>query len=488
MGTETATISTTKPEDQNDILCSGKRRSRWRLLALCVPASVVAACGSTATTRPRRSGRRGLSWREQQFERRRQHQHLGVVRGHGVQRGDPGAVDPLRRPAHRRASAGAARWLGQHEQVSSQSDAFTGTISGNSVTLSLNQGLGSVTDLTGTLDGQQLDLNYPGQDGAVITIQMAPGGPSDFNADLSNLQSQAGQARNQAAQQQAAQQQANSVASDAQAVSNDLSTLQTSEHDATGTGSVAGDLAQMRKDLGQTQTDLQHVLGEAGHTDVDTLCTDADTVSSDDDTVSGDYDTISGDQDSSDGDTGDINRDQGAPARPAGARRRPQLGPRGCARGRPDRRADQPGDQGRAGADQRRERHHGQRPSQAKTMMNTANRIATRRWRHARRPAAASRSFRRRNRGGRKAVHGPLLARPELVMPLGRRGASNPCTGEMMNALVPADGVITSPTVGSGHSALRVGTRPRVSRSDCSPTWPRRGPADPAQLLEVSAM
>ena len=80
-------------------------------------------------------------------------------------------------------------------------------------------------------------------------------------------------------------------------MSNDLSTLQSSEHDATGTGSVAGDLAQMQKDLGQTETDLQHVLGEAGHTDVDTLCRDADTVSSDYDTVSGDYDTISGDQD-----------------------------------------------------------------------------------------------------------------------------------------------------------------------------------------------
>ena len=196
---------------------------------------------------------------------------------------------------------------GSTEQVSSQLEAFTGTISGNSITLSLNQGLGSVTNLTGTLDGQELALNYPGQGGGVITIRMAPGGPSDFNADLTSLRGQAGQAQNQAAQQEAAQQQANSVASDSQAVSNDLSALQSAEHDATGTGSVAGDLAQMRKDLGQTQTDLQHVLGEAGHTtDVDTLCSDADTVSSDYDTVSGDYDTISGDQDSSDGDTGDI--------------------------------------------------------------------------------------------------------------------------------------------------------------------------------------
>ena len=195
----------------------------------------------------------------------------------------------------------------------------------------------------------------------MITIRMAPGGASDFNSDLTNLQGQAGQAQNQANQQEAAQQQANSVASDAQAVSNDLSTLQSAEQDATGTGSVAGDLAQMRRDLGQTQTDLQHVLGEAGHTDVDTLCSDADTVSSDYDTVSGDYDTISGDQDSSDGDTGDIStaikalqHDQQAldadrtsdPADvPANAHR--------C--------ADQPVDQGRAGAEQRGERHHRQR-------------------------------------------------------------------------------------------------------------------------------
>ena len=52
---------------------------------------------------------------------------------------------------------------GSSEEVSSQWEAFTGTISGNSVTLSLNEGLGSVTNLTGSLDGQQLDLNYPGR-------------------------------------------------------------------------------------------------------------------------------------------------------------------------------------------------------------------------------------------------------------------------------------------------------------------------------------
>ena len=254
----------------------------------------------------RRSGGGRLDRRKRRVERRRNHQHLGILRGHRVH----AAILVQWTRSSGQLSGELQQALlegsGSTEQVSTQSQAFTGTVSGNSVTLSLNQGLGSVSNLTGTLDGQQLDLNYPGQDGQVITIETAPGGPSDFNSDLANLQGEAGQAQTQAAQQQAAQQRTNSVASDAQAVSNDLSTLESSEHDASGTGSVAADLAQMRKDLGQTETDLQHVLGEAAHSDVNTLCSDADTVSSDYDTVAGDYDTISGGQDSSGGDTGDI--------------------------------------------------------------------------------------------------------------------------------------------------------------------------------------
>lgn len=195
---------------------------------------------------------------------------------------------------------------GDQEQVSNQSAAFTGTISGPSVTLSLNQGLGSVTNLTGTLNGSEFDLTYPGENGGVITIPMQPGGPSNFNSDLSNLQGQAGQANTQAAQAQAAQQTTNQVASDAQAVSSDVGSLQWSVSNANGTGSVAGDLQQMQKDLGQTQTDLQHVLAEVGQTDSSTLCGDADNVSGDADTVQGDYDTIQGDQDSSGGDASSI--------------------------------------------------------------------------------------------------------------------------------------------------------------------------------------
>jgi len=276
-----------------------RRATGRRLLGLLVLASCLAACGSTATGATGGGSSAGGSGGGSTSN---SGSFVGTASNAAI------LVQWTRTDGQLTGSLQQAMLEGEgsSEQVSSQSESFTGTISGDSVTLSLNQGLGSVTNLTGTLDGQQLDLNYPGQGGGLITIQMAPGGPPDFNADLASLQGRAGEAQNQAAQAQAAQQQANSVASAAQSVSEDLSTLQSSEHDATGTGSVVGDLAQMRKDLGQTQTDLQHVLGEVGHADVDTLCSDADTVSSDADTVGSDYDTIQGDQDSSGGDTGDI--------------------------------------------------------------------------------------------------------------------------------------------------------------------------------------
>jgi hypothetical protein len=67
------------------------------------------------------------------------------------------------------------------ETVQSQNVAFTGTIQDQSVTLSLQQGLGTVTNLTGSLSGDQLNLSYPGQNGTVITLDMAPGTADDFN-------------------------------------------------------------------------------------------------------------------------------------------------------------------------------------------------------------------------------------------------------------------------------------------------------------------
>jgi hypothetical protein len=192
------------------------------------------------------------------------------------------------------------------ESVANQSVSFTGTVNGSSVTLALSQGLGATQNLTGTLAGSTLDLNYPAQDGGITTIQMASGTAADFNRDLANLQGQVQTANTQAQQAQAAQQQANSVAGDASTVQNDLGSLQSEVSGSSGTSSLGSDMAQMRSDVNQTLTDEQKVLGEVGHTDTGTLCGDAAGVSGDASGVQGDYSGIQGDQSSVGGDASGV--------------------------------------------------------------------------------------------------------------------------------------------------------------------------------------
>ena len=153
------------------------------------------------------------------------------------------------------------------ESVSNDSVAFTGTVSGSGVTLSLNQGLGSVNNLTGTLNGGELDLNFPGQNGGITTVALHSGNASAFNQAVASLQNQASQANIQVQQQAQAQAQAQSVANDASAVSQDLGNLKSAVSGANGTSSLGSDLNQTKTDLATTLTDEQKVLGEAGGTD-----------------------------------------------------------------------------------------------------------------------------------------------------------------------------------------------------------------------------
>lgn len=72
--------------------------------------------------------------------------------------------------------------------IDSQSIAFTGTIAGNGLTLQLNEGLGSVTSLTGQIAGSGFSLTYPGSaQGSLITIEFQPGRLSDYNQDVHAL-------------------------------------------------------------------------------------------------------------------------------------------------------------------------------------------------------------------------------------------------------------------------------------------------------------
>jgi hypothetical protein len=193
------------------------------------------------------------------------------------------------------------------ESVSNNSVAFTGTVSGSGVTLSLNQGLGSVSSLTGTLNGSELDLNFPGQNGGITTVALHSGDASAFNQAVASLQDQASQANTQVQQQQQqAQAQAQSVANDASVVSQDLGNLKSAVSRANGTSSLGSDLNQEKTDLATTLTDEQKVLGEAGSTDSGTLCSDAGQVATDAGTVQTDQGTIQSDQGSSQSDTTSI--------------------------------------------------------------------------------------------------------------------------------------------------------------------------------------
>jgi hypothetical protein len=156
---------------------------------------------------------------------------------------------------------------GAAEAVQTQQAAFSGVISGSNVTLSLQEGLGFTSNLVGTLRGGEFDLNYPGQNGGIVTIAMHQGTSADYNSQLSALRAQVDAANQQAAIQAQQQQNAQNATAAAQAVVGALSQLQTDEAQASsgGGGSAAVDLAQTRRDLATTLADEKNVLNEASN-------------------------------------------------------------------------------------------------------------------------------------------------------------------------------------------------------------------------------
>ncbi len=69
--------------------------------------------------------------------------------------------------------------------------AFTGNRDGESVTLSLQHGLGAVTNLNGTLDGDQLSLVGAEEDGSLSTTRLREGCSDEFNTAVESLRQQA---------------------------------------------------------------------------------------------------------------------------------------------------------------------------------------------------------------------------------------------------------------------------------------------------------
>jgi hypothetical protein len=106
--------------------------------------------------------------------------------------------------------------------------------------------------MTGTLKGSEFDLDYPGRDGGITTIQMHQATSADYNDALAALNGQAGRSNT-----------ATNASQAAQAVTDDINALEQAAAGA-GTGSVDDALAAARRDLGTTLSEERHVLAEAG--------------------------------------------------------------------------------------------------------------------------------------------------------------------------------------------------------------------------------
>ena len=77
---------------------------------------------------------------------------------------------------------------GEDSGVESSSRAFTGTVDGNGLTLTLNEGLGSTNALVGKMSGDGFAMTFPGVGHRLITIIFAPGQVSDYNAAVRELE------------------------------------------------------------------------------------------------------------------------------------------------------------------------------------------------------------------------------------------------------------------------------------------------------------
>lgn len=148
---------------------------------------------------------------------------------------------------------------GDPSHVTHESDSFTGSVSGSSVTLTLDNG----TNLNGTLSGDTITLTQTNSNGTLATFTFHNSTVAAYNAAVSQL---AAQAKTSANVQQWAQQQqqeqadldqgATTVASDVSAVGTAAAQLKSD------LGQVPSDLGQMRSDLASEKSDLQQLLSD----------------------------------------------------------------------------------------------------------------------------------------------------------------------------------------------------------------------------------
>jgi hypothetical protein len=182
----------------------------------------------------------------------------------------------------------------QEGKVDTERVSFDGTVDGSAVSLRLNQGLGTTSTLTGKLDGDTLALDYPGADGAIITVTLHKGDSTAFNAALTTLRDKVTGAKDQADDAAAEQQARGDAAQLADGVRSSIAALDQSAGNATANGPdlYQSDLDTVRSDLDTVKSAYEVVTQAVENGYSDTICDDASNVGSDVDNMKYDIDSM----------------------------------------------------------------------------------------------------------------------------------------------------------------------------------------------------
>lgn len=178
------------------------------------------------------------------------------------------------------------------DEVETTHLAFTGTVDGEHVTLTVEHGLGVIDNLNGRMDGDNFILSMPLQTGGIREIVFRPGTAQVYNDAVGKLHRQADDIR---AEQAVIAQQAtldSAVETAAQQVRDDLQRLRDLTLDDVAT--VQDDLQIVHDGLDQMRLYAAEVRRE---TDPSARCVDAGSVKADADTVQADYEALLADRD-----------------------------------------------------------------------------------------------------------------------------------------------------------------------------------------------
>ena len=126
-------------------------------------------------------------------------------------------------------------------EVDTETAAFTGVVSGENVTLTLQQGFGFTSNWNGTLAGDELTLTFPTHDGPLTTLRFRPGSRDDYNAVVAELREAAAEAQAAFEEEQAAKAEQAAVAAQHRELEDLVTSVRTTLAEVTRTGRDAND-------------------------------------------------------------------------------------------------------------------------------------------------------------------------------------------------------------------------------------------------------